>query len=65
MTAVFQTFRSVRSGRTARAWSPTEKEDEGKKDADAPQGGVGKATLGGGSQMIVAVSGGGSLTGST
>lgn len=35
------------------------------KDADAPQGGVGKVTLGGGSQMIVTVSGGGSLTGST
>ncbi len=33
------------------------------KDDDAPQGGVVKATLGGGSQMIVAVSGGGSLTG--
>jgi len=33
-----------------------------KKDDDAPQGGVVKATLGGGSQMIVAVSGGGSLT---
>jgi hypothetical protein len=32
------------------------------KDADAPQGGVGKVTLGGGSQMIVTVSGGGSLT---
>ena len=32
------------------------------KDDDAPQGGVVKATLGGGSQMIVAVSGGGSLT---
>lgn len=35
------------------------------KDADAPQGGVGKVTLGGGSQMIVTVSGGGSLTRST
>jgi hypothetical protein len=33
-----------------------------RKDADAPQGGVGKVTLGGGSQMIVTVSGGGSLT---
>lgn len=33
-----------------------------KKDDDAPQGGAVKATLGGGSQMIVAVSGGGSLT---
>jgi hypothetical protein len=32
------------------------------KDADAPQGGVGKVTLGGGSQMIVTMSGGGSLT---
>jgi len=32
------------------------------KDADAPRGGVGKVTLGGGSQMIVTVSGGGSLT---
>lgn len=32
------------------------------KDADAPQGGAGKVTLGGGSQMIVTVSGGGSLT---
>jgi hypothetical protein len=32
------------------------------KDADAPQGGVGKVSLGGGSQTIVTVSGGGSLT---
>lgn len=38
------------------------RESEQKGD-DAPRGGVVKATLGGGSQMIVAVSGGGSLTG--
>lgn len=37
----------------------------GQKDADASQGGVGKATLGGGSQIVVAVSGGGSLTPTT
>ncbi|CAB4563710.1 unannotated protein [freshwater metagenome] len=49
----------VMRSRRSRSWVDSAWEQ---KDADAPQGGVGKVTLGGGSQMIVTVSGGGSLT---